>query len=257
MSDTILVKKEGRIATITLNRPDHMNSLTASMIRCLEKELESLRDDTEIRALMLNGSGKAFCAGVDMHETTYNPLNSRIFLKSFNRMLKTLEMLPQPSIAVMNGASVAGGLELALACTFRIAATDAKMGLPEIRLGLVAAAGTTYRLPRLVGFGKAMEMCILGELMTGKEALSCGLVNWAVSKDEILEKAMTVAERLSESPPIAVSLVKDAMYTTATPHFDHAAFLEILSASVNHYSEDKKEGLAAFFDKRKAKFQGN
>ncbi len=257
MTDDLLVKKEASIATLTLNRPDDLNALTTSMIRRFAEEMDAIRDDPDIRVVVLTGAGKAFCAGVDMHETSYNPLNARIFLKAFNRMLKTLEMLPQPSVAVMNGAAVAGGLELALACTFRIAATEAKMGLPEIHLGLVAAAGTTYRLPRLVGFAKAMEMSLLGELMSGEAAAGCGLVTRAVPREDLSAQADAMAQLLAKNPPIAMSLIKDALHTTATPHFDNANLIEILSASVNHYTKDKKEGLAAFFEKRKPKFKGS
>lgn len=256
MENSLLIKKENRIATITLNRPEELNALTSSMIRRLEEESAIIRDDPEIRAVMITGAGRAFCAGVDMKETSYNPLNARTFLKDFNRMLKALEMLPQPTLAVMNGAAVAGGLELALACTFRMASPDVKMGLPEIRLGLVAAAGTTYRLPRLVGFGKALELCLLGNLITGQEAADCGLVNWVSEKENLGADAAALAAQLADSAPVAMSLVKDALYNAATPHFDNAAFIEILSASVNHYTEDKKEGLAAFFEKRKPQFRG-
>lgn len=256
MSNTILVRKEERITTITINRPDNLNALTSSMIRRLEDEIAIIRDDPEIRVVLITGAGKAFCAGVDMEETSYNPLNSRTFLKSFNRMIKAVEMLPQPTIAIVNGAAVAGGLELALACTFRIASVEAKMGLPEINLGLVAAAGATYRLPRLVGFGKSMEMCLLGKLMSGEEAAACELVNRVVAKENLLAEASTLAKRLADNPPIAMSLVKDALYSAATPNLDSDTLVEILSASVNHYTKDKKEGIEAFFAKRKPQFRG-
>lgn len=256
MTDNILVKKEARFVIITLNRPDKLNALTASMIRDLEDVITSVQDDPDIRSVLLTGAGKAFCAGADIRETTYNPLNARTYLKRFNRLLKSLEMLPQPTIAVINGAAVAGGLELAMACTFRTAATDAQIGLPEVKLGLVTAAGSTYRLPRLVGFGKAMEMCLLGELMNGEEAADCGLVNWVMPKKDLYAKAKELAERLANNPPVAMSLMKDALCTTSAPHSDNANLLEILSASVNHYTEDKKEGLTAFFEKRKPKFKG-
>lgn len=256
MSNTILVRKEERITTITINRPDNLNALTSSMIRRLEDEIAIIRDDPGIRVVLITGAGKAFCAGVDMEETSYNPLNSRTFLKTFNRMIKAVEMLPQPTIAIVNGAAVAGGLELALACTFRIASAEAKMGLPEINLGLVAAAGATYRLPRLVGFSKALEMCLLGKLMSGEEAAACELVNRVVAKENLLAEASTLAKRLADNAPIAMSLVKDALYSAASPHLDSDTLVEILSASVNHYTKDKKEGIEAFFAKRKPQFRG-
>ncbi len=256
MTDTIIVTRKDKIATITLNRPRQLNAFTTSMVDELEKALTTLRDDPKIRVVVLAGRGKSFCAGVDIGEKPYNPLNSRIFLKTFNRVVAMVESLPQPTVAVLHGAAVAGGLELALACTFRLAAHEAKMGLPEINLGLVAAVGTTYRLPRLVGFGKAMEMCLLGELMTGVEAEAVGLVNRAVPREDLKGEAAALVQKLAENPPVAMSLVKDALYAAATPHEAGHSLMEILSASVNHYTEDKKEGLAAFLEKRKPHFSG-
>ncbi len=256
MADTIKVTHRKKVATITLNRPQQLNAFTTSMVIELENELALIRDDHTIRAVLLVGSGKAFCAGVDIQEKPYNPLNSRIFLKTFNRVVKMVESLPQPTVAVLHGTAVAGGLELALACTFRIAAREAKMGLPEINLGLVAAVGTTYRLPRLVGFGKAMEMCLLGSLITGSEAERIGLVNWTFPAKNLGDEAELLVKKLVDQPPIAMSLVKDALCAAATPHETNDSLMEILSASVNHYTEDKKEGLAAFLAKRKPDFSG-
>ncbi|MCD6150730.1 MAG: enoyl-CoA hydratase/isomerase family protein, partial [Deltaproteobacteria bacterium] len=256
MADTIKVTHREKVATITLNRPQQFNVFTTSMVIELENELALIRDDHTIRAVLLVGSGKAFCAGVDIQEKPYNPLNSRIFLKTFNRVVKMVESLPQPTVAVLHGTAVAGGLELALACTFRIAAREAKMGLPEINLGLVAAVGTTYRLPRLVGFGKAMEMCLLGSLITGSEAERIGLVNWTFPAKNLGDEAELLVKKLVDQPPIAMSLVKDALCAAATPHETNDSLMEILSASVNHYTEDKKEGLAAFLAKRKPDFSG-
>lgn len=256
MADTIKVTHREKVATITLNRPQQFNVFTTSMVIELENELALIRDDHTIRAVLLVGSGKAFCAGVDIQEKPYNPLNSRIFLKTFNRVVKMVESLPQPTVAVLHGTAVAGGLELALACTFRIAAREAKMGLPEINLGLVAAVGTTYRLPRLVGFGKAMEMCLLGSLITGSEAERIGLVNWTFPAKNLGDEAELLVKKLVEQPPIAMSLIKDALCAAATPHETNDSLMEILSASVNHYTEDKKEGLAAFLAKRKPDFSG-
>ncbi len=256
MAETIKVTHAGRVATVILNRPQNLNAFTTAMVSELEKELVLIRDNPEIRAVMLTGSGKAFCAGVDIQEKPYNPLNARIFLKNFNRMLKMVESLPQPTVAVLHGAVVAGGLELALACTFRIAAPNAKMGLPEINLGLVAAGGATFRLPRLIGFGPALEMCLLGKLISGAEAEASGLVNWSFPEKELRSEAELLVKKLADQPPIALSLIKDALYAAAAPHEANDSLMEILSASVNHYTEDKKEGLAAFLAKRKPDFSG-
>jgi enoyl-CoA hydratase/carnithine racemase len=256
MEDTLIEKKGNHITTITINRPKQLNALTPLMITELEQKFKIISEDTEVRAIIIRGQGNNFCAGVDVKGSSYNPLNSRVFLKSFNRMLKTIEMMPQPTIAMINGSAVSGGLELALACTFRIAAKNAKLGLPEIKLGLVAAGGATYRLPRLVGFGKAVEMCLLGDLMDGEKAGDCNLVNFVVSNEELADKTEALANRFVNNPPIAMSLVKDALYSASAPNVDNSALMEILSASVNHYTEDKKEGIEAFFSKRKPTFIG-
>ncbi len=256
MAGTINLTCGAGVATVTLNRPQNLNAFTTSMVRELEQTLVQIRDNPEIRAVLVTGSGKAFCAGVDIQEKPYNPLNARIFLKDFNRMLKAVESLPQPTVALLHGAVVAGGLELALACTFRIAAENAKMGLPEINLGLVAAGGATYRLPRLVGFGTALEICLLGRLMTGAEAAAKGLVNWVFPEHTVGSEAEVVVKKLAKQPPVALSLIKDALYAAAAPHEANACLMEILSASVNHYTEDKREGLAAFLAKRTPDFKG-
>ena len=256
MQNTIKEQQEGFITTIIINRPEKFNALTPSMITELEKRFKNIQDDPNVRAVVLCGAGSNFCAGVDVKGTSYNPVNSRLFLKKFNSLLKTIEMMPQPTIAMINGNAVSGGLEIALACTFRIASKNAKLGLPEIKLGLVAAGGTTYRLPRLVGFGKAVEMTLLGDTMDGKAAQECKLVNFAVAEKELAKETQKMAEKLAGNPPIAQSLVKDALYSAAAPHVDNDALMEILSASVNHYTEDKKEGLDAFFSKRAPNFKG-
>ena len=252
----IMVHKEKGIATIFLNRPDRLNAITDGMLDALEVELSRLRRDDGIRVILIQGHGKAFCAGVEMKGVTYNPLNAKSFLEKLNRVLRSLEMLPQPTVAVIHGACVAGGLELAMACTFRVAAFQSKMGLPETGLGLVAAAGTTYRLPRLVGFGKALELTLLGTLIDGREAEAIGLVTRSVDEADLQEKARDLAENLKQKAPLAMSFIKDAFCLNVTPNRETANILEILFASVNHYTRDKIEGLAAFFEKRPPIFKG-
>jgi enoyl-CoA hydratase/carnithine racemase len=256
MSELLFVERRGPVVVLTLNRPDALNALTPALIARLEEELSLLGRDRSCRAVVLTGAGKAFCAGVEVGNEEYDPLKARVFLKDLNRVFDDLEGLPQPTVAALNGPAVAGGLELALACTFRFAAESVRLGLPEIKLGLVAAVGTTYRLPRLVGFGRAAEMCLLGDLVDAETARAWGLVNRVYRSEELSAAAEGVATRLAEGPPVALSLMKDALYANAGGAAQGAALLEVLSASVNHFTTDKREGMAAFFEKRPPVFKG-
>jgi len=256
--ESLVVEKQDLVAVLRLNRPERLNTLTPDLISRLDAEIRRLRDDESTRAVVLTGEGTAFCAGVQLGDEQYDPLNARTFLKNLKRVFQELESLPQPTVAALNGDAVAGGLELALACTFRVCSGQARMGLPEARLGLVAAVGTTYRLPRLVGFSKAAEMCLLGDLLSGDEALACGLVNRTAAAPEfVLPEALALARRLAAGAPVALGLMKDALYANAHAGAQADALLEVLSASVNHYTQDKREGIQAFFEKREPRFQGH
>lgn len=251
----LLVERREKFVILTLNRPYQLNTLDEALIQEMEKTFARLHEDREARAVVITGAGEAFCAGVEVGGVKYDPLNSRLFLKRLNRVFDLLESLPQPSVAAINGPAVAGGLELALSCTFRVGTADAKLGLPEAKLGLVAAVGTTYRLPRLVGFGRAVEMCLLGDLLDGAEAARIGLIHRVCPSGTHLDEAISFAQRLAEGPPVALSLMKDALYANSCAS-EGARLLEVLSASVNHYTQDKREGLQAFFEKRSPEFRG-
>ncbi len=253
----LLFEVKNEKAIFTLNRPESFNALTEKIIEKFMEGFEKIRDDINIRLVIIKATGKAFCAGVDVKGKEYNPLNARAFLIKLNRMIDELEALPQPSIALINGACVAGGLELALACTFRFSLKKAKFGLPEVTLGLVPAGGASFRMPRLVGFSKALEIALTGQLIDGVEAEKIGLINKAFEKlDEMEEYCNDFSQKIINNAPYAVTFTKDCFYRGVDSPTEIASLIEILSASVNHYTEDKKEGIKAFFEKRKPNFRG-
>jgi len=255
--DELLFEIENQKAIFTLNRPKSFNALTDEIIEKFMEGFEKIRNDINIRVVIIKANGKAFCAGVDVKGKEYNPLNARAFLIKLNRMIDELEALPQPSIALINGACVAGGLELALACTFRFAIKKAKFGLPEVTLGLVPAGGASFRLPRLVGFSKALEIALTGQLIDGVEAEKIALINKAFdSIDEMNEYCNKFSQKVIDNAPYAITFTKDCFYRAVNSPTEIASLIEILSASVNHYTEDKKEGIKAFFEKRKPNFRG-
>ncbi len=253
----LIFEQKGYTAYLTINRPDSLNTFTDELVDAFTDKINEIGKRRDIRVVIIKGSGKSFCAGVDVKGKEYNPLNAREFLIRFNNLLNRLEELPQPSVSLIQGAAVAGGFELALASTFRFAVKESKFGLPEAKLGLVAAGGASFRLPRLVGFGKALEIGLTGDLIKGDEALQIGLINKLFNDYESMEsEAEKFADKIASNAPLAISFLKDSFYKNLQNSVDVATLLEILSASVNHYSEDKKEGVKAFFEKRKPDFKG-
>jgi len=256
MEELIFEIKEN-IAIFKINRPKNLNTLTDSLIEKFSEKLEFLRDNLKIRVVLVKGEGGSFCAGVDVKGKEYNPLNARDFLIKLNRMFDKLENLPQPSIAIIDGPCVAGGLELALSCTFRFCTKKSKFGLPEVTLGLVPAGGASFRLPRLVGFSKALEMALTGNLIDGEKAFKIGLVNNVFDNLEDLNNYLEkFIQKIIDNAPYAVTFTKNCFVKGYNVESSIASLIEILSASVNHYTEDKKEGIKAFFEKRKPKFRG-
>ncbi len=252
----IIFEIKDKLAFITLNRPESLNALTDNIINQLDNFITNLQDNKDIRFVILRGKGKAFCSGVDVKGKEYNPINAREFLIKLNNLFNKIESLPQPSLSLIDGAAVAGGFELALSTTFRFATTNAKFGLPEVKLGLVAAGGASFRLPRLIGLGRALEIALTGDLISGKKAYEIGLVNRLCDSPEEMEhESLKFANKVISNAPFAIEFVKDSFYHNINNPKELAVLLEVLSASVNHYTEDKKEGIKAFFEKRKPEFK--
>lgn len=251
-------ERELPLAFITVNRPEVRNALSNALVEELAEVFKQIENDQAIRALIITGEGdKAFMAGADIKE-----LQERDFVvgrKQTRRRQEVMNMLaemPIPVIAAINGFALGAGLELALACTLRVAVKDAKLGAPEVNLGIIPGCGGTQRLPRLVGLGLAMEMILTGAMITADEAYRIGLVNKVVAADELMEEAKKMALLITAKSPLAIQYAKEAvnrsLECSMTEGLAHESYLHALACA----TEDKKEGVAAFLEKRAAQYRG-
>jgi len=255
--ETLRVDTEDRIATVRVNRPEKRNALNATVRRELVEVLDALRDDNGVRVVVITGEGdRAFIAGADISEfAERSPLEQRQAM-SGRRPFEEIATFDKPTIAMINGYALGGGCEIALACDLRVAARSARLGQPEIRLGLLPGGGGTQRLPRLVGPGRALRLILTGELIDATEAERIGLVDWVVEDAELRSRTMEIARGIAALSPIALALAKSAV---------RAAFEAPLSAGLAHErdlfvaafaSEDRIEGVRAFLEKREPRFTG-
>ena len=255
----IIYEKEDRLAIITFNRPEVRNALN---YRAIDEALEAVRNaetDDSVRVLILTGAGeKAFIAGADIGELRERNTMTELGSRSAQRrvLANLLETMSKPTIAAINGFAVGTGLELAMACTIRIASENAKFGLPEINLGIMPGNGGTQRLPRLVGEGRAMEMILTGELIDAPEAYRIGLVNKVVPQTELMNYVKELAQKLAAKPPLAVKLAKNAIRTGLNMTLNDGIEYENKLFAILCGSQDKQEGVAAFLEKRPPNFQG-
>ncbi len=261
---TIKTHIKGGVLVVTIDRPEARNALSAAMRDQLIDVWTSFRDDADQRVAVLTGAGdKSFCAGADLKEigafyASMTPLERREHgekapgLGGLTRNFDTRK----PVIAAINGHCLAGGLELALACDIRIAADHASFGLPEVKRGILPGAGGTQRLPRALPFGIALEMIVTGAPITAEEALRWGLINHCVAPDQLMEKAMQIANLIAANGPLAVRAARDAAYQGAHLPLEEALRLEQFQAEPIRQSEDAKEGIQAFIEKRSPVFTG-
>lgn len=254
---TIIVNREGGTATIILNRPP-MNPLNSQVFRELTLAAAELEADREVRAVVITGAGeKAFAAGADINEMKdLTPVEMHHFCRASTLAYSAIENIGKPTIAAINGLALGGGCELALACDLRMAAETAKFGLPEINLGIIPGGGGPQRLPRLIGAGRAKEMMFLGEMIDASQAEKYGLVNRVVPAEQLMPEARALAEKLGRKPPVALSILKEAVNTGLNTDLPSALEYGIKSFIVVFSSEDRKEGLSAFAEKRKPEFKG-
>ena len=259
--ETLLYEVRDNVAIVTLNRPDRMNTLGGSMKPDLARAFfEYARADDRVRAVLVTGAGdRAFCAGADIKERAGNQITGADYFvaqKATHDLFRNIEEFEKPVIAALNGVALGGGLEIALCCDIRIASDSARVGLPEIKLGVIPAAGGTQRLPRLIGEARAKELILTADLVDAETALRLGIVGRVVPHSELMATAFALAQRIAEHPPLAVRFAKRANNRGMQTDLDSGLEYERYAAAMIIDSEDRKEGMRAFVEKRKPVFTG-
>jgi len=259
MTETNLKLNQSKtgILTLRLNRPGALNTLNLALLEELEQALEQAKNDPTIKALLLCGEGKTFCAGADIHHlATLNTQAGYAFAKKGQAIFSALEKLGKPSLAAVHGFALGGGCELAMAATLRIAADSATFGQPEVKLGIIPGFGGTQRLARLVGKGRALDLCLSGRLIKAPEALAWGLVSDLTPADNLLAQATSLLETLLKQPPLAMRSIMEVIDCGYDLDLDAALELEATHFGLCCASQDKNEGVSAFLEKRPAQFIG-
>lgn len=250
----MLVRCETRAgyAVVTLNRPDKYNALNLALLQELAAAFDRVEADDGVRAVVLTGAGRAFCAGADVAEmeAIASTAEAQAWVDRRAPLFERVGTCSKPVIAAINGLALGGGLELAMQADIRIAARSARLGQPEIRLGLIPGAGGTQRLPRLVGLGRALEWLMTGDAVEAEEAWRAGLVNRVVPDDRCLAEAEALAARLAAQPPLALRLIKEAARRGLEGPLAAGMALERQAFAVALASEDAREGRRAFLEKR-------
>jgi enoyl-CoA hydratase/carnithine racemase len=256
--------KENQVAIITLNRPEKLNAYSEVMVHEIITAFALARDDNDIRAVIITGSGRGFCSGGDISKDFEYPSRYRghrmeamlEMRENMHQLVTFLRRFDKPTIAAINGAAVAGGLTLALSCDFRIAAESAKLGDTSLKFALIPDEGGAYLFPKFMGLQNALKMSLFSEVYPANRAKELGLVTEVVPDAELLPTAKQWAERLAEGPPIAIRITKRMMYKQQTMDLDNALEDAAMAVMITNYTEDVKEGTAAFHEKRKPNFKG-
>ena len=256
--ENILFEKKDGIAYITFNRPKVLNALNRKTVEELRDALLEARDDSSVRVLILTGAGeKSFVAGADIGELAQRtPVDGKDFSLFGQSVFRLLETLGKPSICAINGFALGGGCELALCCTIRLASKTARLGQPEVKLGIIPGYGGSQRLARLCGKGVAHELCLTGEMITAEEALRIGLVNHIYEPAELLAAAEAMAKKIIGNAPLAVKYTMEAIERGVEMPQEEGLFLEATLFGLSCATEDMREGTKAFLEKRKAEFRG-
>jgi enoyl-CoA hydratase len=254
----IRFEKKNQIAYVTVDRPKVLNALNMATMQELKQAFAAIKDDSEVRVVILTGAGeKAFVAGADIGELgEQSPVAAKEYTHKGQAVVDAIENLGKPVIACVNGFALGGGCELAMACTIRIASENAKLGQPEVKLGLIPGYGGTQRLPRLVGKGIAMQLVLTGEIISAQEAHRIGLVNEVVPAGELIARAEAIAAKIVANAPLAIQYAMEAVNHGLDLPLADGLFLEATLFGVCCATEDKNEGTKAFLEKRPAQFKG-
>lgn len=256
--ENLVLSHEGEVAIVTVNRPKALNALNRKTLDELREVFESLDQDAGVKVVILTGSGeKAFVAGADIVELqSMDTFAAREAAIVGQGVMDTIEKLSKPVIGAINGFALGGGCELAMACDIRLASDNAKFGLPEVSLGVIPGFAGTQRLPRLIGKGRAKELMFTGDMVDAQEAYRLGLANKVVSQVELLDTALKMAQKISSRGPVAIRLGKEAVNKGMELDQDKANAYEAELFALCFATEDQKEGMLAFVEKRAAQFKG-
>ncbi|MFP5246689.1 MAG: enoyl-CoA hydratase/isomerase family protein [Thermoanaerobaculia bacterium] len=256
--ENVKIEDSNGIRTITIDRPKVLNALNAQTVAEIGAAFEAARDDENVKCVIVTGAGeKAFVAGADINELAQmTPVTGKTVAEKGQRVFRAIERFPKPVIAAINGFALGGGCELALACHIRIASEKAQLGLPEVSLGIIPGYGGTQRMARLLGKGKALELILTGDRIGAAEAERIGLVNKVVPAEALMQEAVTMASNIAKRGPLAVRAAIEAVMSGSEMPFDEGQFLEATLFGLLASTEDMKEGMGAFLEKRAANFKG-
>jgi enoyl-CoA hydratase len=251
----LIFEKEGKIAVLKINRPKAMNALNTETLCQLSSITDEISRDDEIKALIITGEGKAFIAGADIAEMKdKTPEEARVFAELGMSVFRKIELMEKPVIAAVNGFALGGGCELAMACDIRIAGAKAKFGQPEVSLGITPGFAGTQRMSRLIGLAKAKELIFTGKMIDATEAEKIGLVNSVVEQEELMDKALEMAKAIVANSPTAVKYSKSAINRGYETDIETGMYIEKDIFGLCFATEEQKEGMTAFLEKRKAEF---
>jgi len=258
MLQNINVSWDGDLAIVTLDRQERLNALNAEVFTELGEAFDSLRYDDQVRGVIVTGAGdKAFVAGADIGELAkMDALSGVQVSRTGQGVFRTIERFPKPVLAAVGGYALGGGCELALACHMRVGSENARFGLPEVGLGIIPGYGGTVRLARLVGLGRAVEMALTGEMIDADAALDMGLITHIVPQEELLARAKEILRKVTKNGPLAVRMVLESIYRGLDTTLVEATGVESTLFGLLASTEDMREGMTAFLEKRKPEFKG-